>query len=1363
MAGVTILDREIADSVVKFDSNVNADAKYTTGYTVTIGELFKAAAIEDEKLSIKGDKVQVTVSPADPKVETNTVSGVYTANADDWTKGTLTFSGTGEANITITDYYFCTPTTITVTVEEQKAEVKFEKLFNQEFLYRVGNQNAFAIGKLFTEKVAVTDAKVTVTVESLTDATVGYTYTPNATWENSTLKFNNYTGVVRITITDNDNCIPTELIVEVVDATNATGATNATANNVVLLNDCGLSSLTVSGRYAFYGNGFTMTYTGNGQYLGKGSGFKFGIVNVTEHGTLDNCRIKCSIYPIAALYSSQIENYYEVDANDSKKVRYFYQLSAVAVSGNATVANCYISGGRNNLHIGGGNVTVEGTVLENGVLSNAQIESTNEYTVTFEDVTTIQQLVTPTTYANDSLKNSVLMGAGIAVGSGDEENASNETNPKIVLNGSFKQYNWVHYSDYNAVTDKTAKEILGEAYSATDLYHTVDDDPKTVNMGVIFLNDKTIDVENNTSLPYATKTITVGGQSGNVYTLKGATADQIVSDVKNADRTTVNALYQPQFKYDADLGGQYIAKTDDGDEFCYSESANDTIHVMFPSGDKKVLDLAAMVDITKYAGQNLNLTVSCKDSNNNPITVTDGKVTLSAAGDYTVTYSVTDTLFYDKDGHVEGNTVNYSWDVIVTVSLKDTSLPNAYYAFDSSKQVIYRSGNSNIKQFIPFLAGLKIYDYNTADEAYLRFDGDTDFNKIAKASINNVNTTGEAQGYHIVTVELVDGGKLVIDMDVRANSGSSTHSGSIKVRNNVLYVVNGGTTSGKGQTWKIYSYKFVGNNGTEINSGLVTFGTAGVDCSTATTPSSNFGTTVKYTVSYDANGGDCGQATGYATSASAAVTLPTPRKSGFIFAGWYTAASGGTRVGGAGDSYTPGSNITLYAQWGKPCTVTYNANGGTCGTASEKYSGTALTLPTPTRDGYWFLGWYDAAEGGNKIGDAGATYNPAGEITLYAHWQEAIEYTVTYNADGGNVNPASATYEGTALTLPTPTKTGHKFLGWYTASSGGTKIEGTTYIPSADITLYAQWEQISYNITYKNSNTESVNGPKTATYGETVTVTVVYTKGQDKAPTVTGGVTVTSSGSGTNYTYTFVMPAEDVTMTITGSECVAAGTLITLADGTQKAVEDLTGDELLLVWNLETGRYEAAPIVFVDSDAETEYEVIRLVFADGTDVEIIYEHGFFDVNTGEYVYIDAYNAADYIGHSFIKQGVIAENTWETVELVDVMIETKLTTAYSPVTFRQLCYYVDGMLSMPGGIEGLFNIFEVDVDTMSYNAEKMAADIETYGLFTYEDFAGMIPEEAFYAFNGAWLKVAMGKGMLTWEDIEYMANRYVPLM
>ena len=82
-----------------------------------------------------------------------------------------------------------------------------------------------------------------------------------------------------------------------------------------------------------------------------------------------------------------------------------------------------------------------------------------------------------------------------------------------------------------------------------------------------------------------------------------------------------------------------------------------------------------------------------------------------------------------------------------------------------------------------------------------------------------------------------------------------------------------------------------------------------------------------------------------------------------------------------------------------------------------------------------------------------------------------------------------------------------------------------------------------------------------------------------------------------------------------------------------------------------------------------------------------------------------------------------------------------------------------MLSMPGGIDGLFNIFEVDPDTMMYDKEAMAADIEKYGLFTYEDFEELIPEVIYEAFNCKYFKVAIGKGLITWDGIVGLIERY----
>ena len=77
---------------------------------------------------------------------------------------------------------------------------------------------------------------------------------------------------------------------------------------------------------------------------------------------------------------------------------------------------------------------------------------------------------------------------------------------------------------------------------------------------------------------------------------------------------------------------------------------------------------------------------------------------------------------------------------------------------------------------------------------------------------------------------------------------------------------------------------------------------------------------IKYTVTYNANGGNCDTANA-TVNAGESVTLPTPTRSNYAFKGWYTAASGGTTVGGAGDSYTPSANITLYAQWGRTSNI----------------------------------------------------------------------------------------------------------------------------------------------------------------------------------------------------------------------------------------------------------------------------------------------------------------------------------------------------------------------------------------------------------------------------------------------------------
>jgi|GEM_PF-1763486 len=231
------------------------------------------------------------------------------------------------------------------------------------------------------------------------------------------------------------------------------------------------------------------------------------------------------------------------------------------------------------------------------------------------------------------------------------------------------------------------------------------------------------------------------------------------------------------------------------------------------------------------------------------------------------------------------------------------------------------------------------------------------------------------------------------------------------------------------------------------------------------------------------------------------------------------------------------------------------------------------------------------------------------------------------------------------------------------------------------------------------------------------------------------------------------------TYTTTVPGCVVKGTLVTMADGSKKPVEDVKAGDMLLVWDLNKGAYSASPVVFNDAEKEQLFKVVNLYFSDGTKIGVVSEHGFFDATLGKYVYLDL-NAADYIGHSFVKAN---GNSWTTVKLTNVVIKDEVTSVYSPVTYSTLCLYTNDMLSMPGGISGLFNIYDVDVRTMKYDEQAKKADKAKYGLFTLDDFGGMIPAEAFEAFNGADLKVAIAKGILSWSDIEQYANRYIPLM
>jgi len=165
------------------------------------------------------------------------------------------------------------------------------------------------------------------------------------------------------------------------------------------------------------------------------------------------------------------------------------------------------------------------------------------------------------------------------------------------------------------------------------------------------------------------------------------------------------------------------------------------------------------------------------------------------------------------------------------------------------------------------------------------------------------------------------------------------------------------------------------------------------------------------------------------------------------------------------------SDTTVNAVWA-PVTVKLNfdAAGGNITNTSKNitYGGTYGDLESPERDGYTFIGWYTAATGGTQI-TKDTKVEVTADQTVYAHWA-SNSYTVTFDADGGTVNTNSKTviFGNAYGELPTPTRNGYTFAGWWTAVDSGEQISFNSAVKTAsDHVLYAHWVLNSVSVSYQ--------------------------------------------------------------------------------------------------------------------------------------------------------------------------------------------------------------------------------------------------------------------------------------------------------
>lgn len=294
-----------------------------------------------------------------------------------------------------------------------------------------------------------------------------------------------------------------------------------------------------------------------------------------------------------------------------------------------------------------------------------------------------------------------------------------------------------------------------------------------------------------------------------------------------------------------------------------------------------------------------------------------------------------------------------------------------------------------------------------------------------------------------------------------------------------------------------------------------------------------------------------------------ATVLATP-KPAYNFAGWY---NGTTKVfSNASYTFAVTANISLTAKFTIKTftTTTANSTGGTASVnkSSVEYGGSAIWTATPST-GYNFSKWSN-----------GSTINPmtVSRITANTHITPVFvlkSYTVTWNPNGGTVEPTSTTktHGSTLGTLPTPTRAAdaqytYTFKGWFTAATGGTQVSASTTV-TGNVTYYAQWTANirSYTATFNGNGGTPSQSSSSFYYNETlgtlptVTRTGYTFKGWSTSANGPVNVSTTTKVTG-DVTYYAIWQINSYTLTVTagtGGTVSGSGTYNYGATATLKA------------------------------------------------------------------------------------------------------------------------------------------------------------------------------------------------------------------
>lgn len=375
-----------------------------------------------------------------------------------------------------------------------------------------------------------------------------------------------------------------------------------------------------------------------------------------------------------------------------------------------------------------------------------------------------------------------------------------------------------------------------------------------------------------------------------------------------------------------------------------------------------------------------------------------------------------------------------------------------------------------------------------------------------------------------------------------------------------------------------------------------------------------------------------------------------------------------------------------------------------------------ITLTINNTVGSFSVGWSRLDSGGTNI----VNYT----ILLY-NSSDSLLQTV-------NTGNSSTTYTFNSISA------GTYYVKIYGQDAAGNN--GSSYVSSATTsTIYCRKSNsLAMKWVFSVTNTFSrisSTGASTVNRGTTYTATLSVTSGSYSLPssiTVTMGGTTLTQGTGYSWTQSsgaLSIPnvTGDLTITATATfGCLVEGTKITLANGSTKNIENIGYDDLLLVWNYETGTFTYEYPIWLEQSLTANHYLL-ITFSDGSTLKIVGEHGLFDINSN--LFISVADEANFKVGTKVAKINASYDGFDEVTVVNIEYKTDAVKYYHVVSTRYYDVIANGILTTDGTVI-LSNLYGfTDKLTWTPFRDQIFSD---NNLYTYEDFADILP---YYMFKG----------------------------